>query len=139
MAGIVAQVYLAGLGLFAGSEHFELHRTFGWMLHLGPILVLIAAPFARAGRAQILQAAGLAVLIFFVPIFAAVRADFPIAGALHPVAAVLGFTLAVFVALGATRLVRSTDEEPTTVRMWAVAVVVAVILAFLSMGGPTTP
>ena len=86
-AGIVLQVYFIGLGLFAGSENLVLHTTFGWILHLAPLLVLIAAALAGAGRTRILQAVALVVVVWVVPILAAVRADLPEIAALHPVGA----------------------------------------------------
>lgn len=111
VAGLVVQVFFIGLGLFAGSENTELHVTLGWILHLVPILILVVAAVARAGRRQILLAAGLAVTVFIVPILATLRADMPVAAALHPVGALLAFVLAIMVAQGATRLVRGLDED----------------------------
>lgn len=111
VAGVVVQVFFIGLGLFAGSENLELHVNLGWILHPFPILVLIAAALARAGRTRILQAATLAVTVFIVPILPALRADAPLAAALHPVGALLAFWLAIVVARGATALARATDPE----------------------------
>ena len=53
VAGVVLQIFLAGLGLFVGSENLALHTEFGWILHLAPNLVLLAAALAGAGRRQI--------------------------------------------------------------------------------------
>ena len=111
VAGVVLQVFFIGLGLFAGSENLELHVTFGWILHLFPVLILLAAALARAGRTRILQATALAVTVFIVPILATLRADVPLAAALHPVGALLAFWLAIVVARGATSLVRVPDGE----------------------------
>ena len=120
VAAIVLQVFFIGLGLFVGPENLELHRNFGWILHLAPLLILVAAALARAGRTRILEAAGLVVIIFFVPILAAVRADLPYAAALHPVGALLAFWLAIVIARDATSLVGSTDTEDATSRgEWA--------------------
>jgi hypothetical protein len=94
-----------------GSENLEVHANLGWILHLAPLLILIGAAVARAGRAQILQATALAVTIFIVPILATLRAELPLAAALHPVGALLGFWLAIVVALGATRLVGTANAE----------------------------
>jgi nicotinamide riboside transporter PnuC len=136
VVGIILQVYFAGLGLFVGSKGFDLHASFGWLLHLGPLPILVAAAVARAGRWQIVQAAALAVTFFFVPILAAIRADAPYTAAFHPVAAVLGFLLATIVARGATRLIRSTDPEtPTTIGQWALVALVVVVILFLSFSG----
>lgn len=109
VAGVVLQVFFIGLGLFAGSENLELHVTFGWILHLFPIPILLVAALARAGRSRILQATALAVTVFIVPILATLRADTPAAAALHPVGALLAFWLAIVVARGATSLVRASD------------------------------
>ena len=111
VAGVVVQVFFIGLGLFAGSENIELHVTLGWILHLAPLLILIAAALARAGRRRILEAAGLAAVVFAVPILATLRDSAPVAAALHPVGAIFASWLSVVVARGATSL-RTMDEAP---------------------------
>lgn len=140
VAGVVLQVYFIGLGLFDGSEYRQLHADFGWtILHLSPLVILVAAPAARAGRTRILQAAALAVTVWIVPILAAVRADLPLAAAFHPVGALLAFWLAIVVARGATRLVGSTETGASPTRgEWAAVAVVVVILLFLSFSGRPT-
>jgi hypothetical protein len=136
VAGIVLQVYFIGLGLFVSTDETELHRNFGWILHLVPPFILLAAAFARAGRTQILQATALAITIFIVPILAAIRADAPVAAAFHPVGAVLAFLMAVIVARGATNLVRSPDTgASTTIGQWVLVALVVVILLGLSLSG----
>ena len=138
VAAILLQVFFIGLGLFVGPENLELHRNFGWILHLAPLPILVAAALARAGRTRILQAAALVVVIFFVPILAAVRADLPYAAAFHPVGALLAFWLGIVIARGATSLVGSTDTEDITSRgEWVlVAVLVAVVLLVSLTGSP---
>jgi nicotinamide riboside transporter PnuC len=111
LAGVVLQVFFIGLALFAGSENLDLHVNLGWILHLSPILVLIMAAVARAGRTRILHATALAVTVFVVPIFALMRDSAPVAAALHPVAALLAFWLAIVVAQGATSALRETDAH----------------------------
>ena len=136
VAGIVLQVFFIGLGLFAGSQNLELHRNFGWILHLAVLPIPILAALTAAGRRRILQAIGLVVLIFFVPILAAVRADLPSVAAFHPVGALLAFWLAIVVALGATRLVGSDDTQDATTRVeWAVVVLIVVLVLFVSLSG----
>ena len=114
VAAIVVQVFFIGLGLFVSAENLELHRNFGWILHLAPLPILVVAAIARAGRTRILEAASLVVVIFFVPILAAVRADLPYAAALHPVGALLAFWLGLVIARDATSLLRSTDTDDVT-------------------------
>lgn len=116
VAGLVLQVFFIGLGLFAGSRNTDLHVTFGWILHLWPILILAAAALARAGRTRILQATALAVTVFIVPILVTLRADSPVVAAFHPVGALLAFWLAIVVARSATSLVRTDTVEPTPAR-----------------------
>ena len=136
VVGILLQIYFVGLGLFNDPRTLEVHRNFGWLLHLGPLPILVAAALARAGRRRILQTAALAVTFFFVPILAAIRADAPLTAAFHPVAAVLGFLLATVVARGAMRLIRSPDPEArTTIGEWALVALVVVVILFLSFSG----
>ncbi len=135
-AGIVLQVFFIGLGLFAGSENLVLHTTFGWILHLAPLLVLIAAALAGAGRTRILQAVALVVVVWIVPILAAVRADLPVVASLHPVGALIAFVLSLVVARGSLELVRDADPAARTTRgEWIVVVVVVVIVLVLSFSG----
>jgi hypothetical protein len=136
VAGILVQVFFIGLGLFVKPQNFDLHVNFGWLLHLGPLPILVAAALARAGRTRILQAAALAVAFFFVPILAAIRADAPLAAAFHPVGALLGFWLATVVARGATSLVGSADPEtPTKLGDWVLVALVVLVILFLSFSG----
>ena len=114
VAGVVLQVFFIGLALFAGSENLELHITLGWILHLFPILILAAAAVARAGRTRILQVTALVVTVFILPILALLRADTPVAAALHPVAALLAFWLAIVVASEATRLAGAPDVDASS-------------------------
>ena len=140
VVAILVQVYFIGLALFGSSSYREVHVTFGWLLHLAPPFVLLAAAFARGGRKVILRTSALTVLFFFVPILAAIKADLPLAAAFHPVAAVLAFVLAVVVARDATGLVRSTDADlPTSRAEWILVTLIAVIYLALSLsGGPQT-
>jgi hypothetical protein len=135
-AAILLQVFFIGLGLFVGSDNLELHRNFGWILHLVPLPILLAAALAFAGRRQILQATGLVVVIFFVPILAAVRADLPYVAAFHPVGAMVAFALALVIARGATSLARSIDTDDVTTRAeWVLVAVVVLVVLVLSLSG----
>ncbi|MEO8638365.1 MAG: DUF6220 domain-containing protein [Chloroflexota bacterium] len=136
VAGILLQVYFIGLGLFSSADYKEIHASFGWILHLVPPFILLAAALARAGRIQVIRGVILAVLIFFVPILAAIRADAPLAAAFHPVGAVLAFVLALLVARRAASLLRSTDADaPTPLLEWILVATVVVIYLALSLSG----
>ena len=118
VSAIVLQVFFIGLGLFANSEFRMLHVNVGWILHLVPLVALVAAAAAGAGRRGILLATAVAVLIWLVPILAAVRSTAPLLGAFHPLGAMVAFSLAIVVARGATNLAGGTEGWATTVREW---------------------
>lgn len=106
LAGLVYQVFLIGLGLFGNPANRGAHATFGWILHLAPLLVLLFAALSRAGSRHWQWALALAIVVFLVPIFATMRTS-PTLAALHPVSAVVAFTIAVVVALNAWRAWRA--------------------------------
>jgi hypothetical protein len=86
-AGIVLQVFFAGLGIF-GTEGFDTHTSFGWILHTIAVLMLVLAVVGpRTGR-DIGMAAALVVLMTVQIMLS--NADAAGLAALHP-------TLALFV------------------------------------------
>jgi mercuric ion transport protein len=109
---LVIQVFLAGLGIFAGARNFAAHVDLGYLLHLAPILVLLAAALSRAGRRHWIWALALTVAVFFVPVMVYFRQDMPALAALHPVLAMLAFGLAVMVAINSVRALRSPSPQP---------------------------
>lgn len=113
--GLVYQVFVAGLGQFAGSSNWETHVGLGWMLHLVPILILAAATLSRAGRRHWQWALALALVVFVVPIFALMRDSNPEIAALHPVSAFVAFALSITVARNSLAAVRMADGEPASV------------------------
>lgn len=115
--GVLVQVLFAGLGLFVDDETFNTHVEFGWILHLFPLLVLLAAALSRAGRRHWQWALGLAAVVFVVPILATLRTDLPTVAAFHPVLALVAFWLAVVVArnsLDAARAPSPSAAEPAS-------------------------
>src|SRR5688500_15874634 len=109
VVAIAAQVFFIGLGLFAGSENVETHKTFGWIVHLLPIPLLLAAALSRGGRRHWQWALALAVVVFIVPILVLMK-DAPVIAALHPVGAIVAFWLAVVVALNSLDAVRQAED-----------------------------
>jgi hypothetical protein len=113
---VVAQVFFIGMALFGDRSFVEVHRGFGWIVHLMPILTLAAAALARAGRHHWGWALALAAVVFVVPILVLLRDSLPAAAALHPVGATIAFWLGVVVArnaLGALRVDAPEGEAPT--------------------------
>ena len=67
---VAIQFLLAGLGVL-GGESIEPHRLWGFfVLHLIPILMLIAAIVGRMGRTVIALTVALFLLVFVQPLFA---------------------------------------------------------------------
>lgn len=109
LACVALQVFLAGLGVFAGSANFATHRDFGYTFGFLTVLMLIAAGVGRLGRRWISFSALLIFLFALQSLFVGLRADLPMVAALHPVNALVIFWVAQHVARGAVALVR---EQP---------------------------
>jgi hypothetical protein len=135
VVAIVLQVFFIGLGLFANAEYVSVHADFGWILHLAPVLLVVAAAAAGAGRARILWAIALAIVIWLVPILAVLRDGAPLVAAFHPLVAVSAFLLAVAVAVAAFRLARDGGTSTTTVWQWLLVAAVVVLILVLSFSG----
>ena len=114
LVGLVVQVFVIGLGLFGDPAYRATHRDLGWILHLSPLLVLLFAALSRAGSRHWQWALALALVVFLVPIFATLRDSSAVLAALHPVSAVLAFTLAVIVAFNSMRAWRAPEPGTTS-------------------------
>ena len=116
LVGVVIQVFVIGLALFGGTST-ELHVNIGWILHLAPLLVLLAAALSKAGRRHWVAALALAAVVFVVPILVLARDSSPAIAALHPVAAIVAFWLSVVVARNSLEAVGSPLDETASARV----------------------
>ena len=107
LAGMVIQVFAIGMALFGEPSFVDVHAGLGWVLHLAPILILLAAYLARAGSRHWQWALALVVVVLIVPVLATMR-DATTLAALHPVGAVVAFALSVVVAWNSLSHVRAT-------------------------------
>ena len=98
VAGLVVQIFLAGMGVFAGASNFTTHRDWGYLLEAFPFFMGIAAFIGRLGRRQIWLAFGIFALFILQSLLVAVKGDLPAIAALHPVNGFLIAWLAVMVA-----------------------------------------
>ncbi|MBW3613407.1 MAG: hypothetical protein KY392_06050 [Chloroflexi bacterium] len=122
VVGLAVQVFLAGMGIFGGTRNFEAHVGLGWLLHLVPLLILASAALSRGGRRHWGWALILAVVVFVVPILVLARDVSPAIAALHPVAAMVAFWLAIVVARHSLEVVRGgAMPEPATIEAEAAA------------------
>ena len=85
VAGTLVQVFLAGLGVFAGGANFAAHRDFGYTLGLVPIALVVLALVGRLPRSLVLGSALLFGLLILQSVFVAFRSTAPALAALHPV------------------------------------------------------
>jgi Family of unknown function (DUF6220) len=83
--GVVVQVFLAGLGVFDGPAQFETHASWGYLLGISSLILLVLAVLGGLGRRQILLASTLLVMFILQSILVALRADMPAVAALHAV------------------------------------------------------
>lgn len=106
LAAIVVQVFLAGVGLFGAARDFEPHRSLGWILHLGPVLLLVVAAAARVGARTIWWNVALVLTVGVQPFLPGLRNSQPLLAAVHPVLALVIFWITLTMGLRAWRLVR---------------------------------
>jgi Family of unknown function (DUF6220) len=103
---VAIQFLLAGLGVL-GGESLEPHRLWGFsVLHLLPILMLIAAIVGRMGRTVIVLTVVLFLLVFLQPLFADPELDPRWLRSLHVLNALFIFALGYHVAQRGTKTVR---------------------------------
>jgi len=113
VAGLVVQVFLAGLGVFKGPASFATHRDWGYLLELLPFLLLIVGLVLRLGRRPALLAAGIFGLFILQSVFVAMRDTTPEVAALRPVTGFLITFLAIVLARDAWLARRSGMVEST--------------------------
>jgi hypothetical protein len=110
VAGVVVQVFLAGLGVFDDPATFGVHATWGYTLELLPVILVVLATAGRLGRRHIAYGAGLFGMFLLQSVFVALRGDLPMIAALHPVN---GFAiLLVGVAMGREAWIARATGEP---------------------------
>jgi hypothetical protein len=84
VAGVVVQVFLAGMGVFDSPADFDTHRNWGYMLEILPILMLVLSAIGRLGRRQAIFAVVLFLMFLLQSVLVAMRVDYPVVAALHP-------------------------------------------------------
>lgn len=98
VAGLVVQVFLAGLGVFSGPASFVTHRDVGYSLSVIPIVLLVAGLLGGLGRRLALLAALEFVLFILQSVFVLMRTSAPAVAALHPVNGFLILLIALLIA-----------------------------------------
>ena len=105
---VAIQFLFAGLSVL-GGESLEPHRQWGFIvLHLLPILMLIAAIVGRMGRTVIVLTVVLFLLVFLQPLFADPELDPSWLRSLHVLNALFIFAIGYHLAQRGTKTVRGT-------------------------------
>ena len=105
VACTVIQVFLAGLGVFAGAQNFATHRDFGYLFGLLTIVLIALALVGRMPRRFVGLTVLLLVLFVLQSVFiVAWRSGAPAVAALHPVNALLIVGLSAMLARRAREL-----------------------------------
>jgi Family of unknown function (DUF6220) len=113
VVGLVAQIFLAGLGVFAGASNFATHRDLGYLLQAFPFFMAITAWVGKLGRRHILLAVVIFALFFVQSLLLVARESIPAIAALHPVNGFLIAWLAVWV--GRDAWARRADARATEI------------------------
>jgi hypothetical protein len=105
VACLVVQLFLAGLGTFAGYQNFLTHRDFGYLFGLLVLPLIILAALARLPRRFILLSLLLLVLFAMQSVLILFRSDAPSIAALHPLNGVLILLIALWLGIAVRRFV----------------------------------
>ncbi len=105
VVAIIVQVFLAGQAIanLGGSGDFATHVGVGYTIGIIQLAVLILAVVARMPRRDIAIAAGILVLYIVQTLLPQAKSVSPVMGALHPLNAMVLFTISVWYAIHAWR------------------------------------
>ena len=98
VVGLIAQVWLAGRGVFESPTMFDTHRSLGYTLSLFTIALLVLGLLGGMGRRPAILAVVIFVLFILQSVFVAMRDSNPAIAALHPVNGFLILFLAIVLA-----------------------------------------
>jgi hypothetical protein len=107
VACLVVQLFLAGLGVFAGYQNFLTHRDFGYLFGLLLLPLIVLAALARLPRRFFLLTLLLLVLFAMQSVLVLFRTDAPSIAALHPLNGVVILLISVWLGIEVRRFVPS--------------------------------
>lgn len=111
VAGVLVQVFLAGLAVF-GAGQWTVHAEFGYGIALLTFVLPLLAWRARGGL--VLLSLGLLVVAQVQTELPSLREDLPVVAALHPVNALLVFGLGLVAARRSISLVSQSRSGPAS-------------------------
>ena len=113
--GLLVQIFLAGMGIFAGRASFATHRDVGFTLQVLPFILILTSVLGGFGRRHAIPATVMFIQFFLQSILLLWRDDLPAIAALHPVNGVLILVVAAWLAWDAWRLRDGTARESAPV------------------------
>jgi hypothetical protein len=109
--GLLVQVFLAGMGVFASAADFATHRDFGYLLTALPVVLIISGLVGGFGRWQVIAAGVMFVQFILQSILIIQRDSVPAIAALHPVNGFLILLVGIWLATNAWHRFQ-TDDDP---------------------------
>ncbi len=98
VAGLIVQVFLAGLGVFDSPERFEIHSNFGFALQVLPFIMVLSGLAGGLGRRPVGLAGLIFGLFFLQSVLVSLRGQAPAIAALHPLNGFLILFVSIVVA-----------------------------------------
>lgn len=98
VVGLIAQVWLAGRGVFESPTMFDTHRNLGYTLSLFTIVLLVLGLLGGMGRRPAILAIVIFLLFILQSVLVVMRDSTPAVAALHPVNGFLILFLAIVLA-----------------------------------------
>jgi hypothetical protein len=98
VVGLIAQVWLAGRGVFESPAMFDTHRNLGYTLSFFTIALLVLGLLGRMGRRPAILAVVIFLLFILQSVLVLMRDSTPAVAALHPVNGFLILFLAIVLA-----------------------------------------
>lgn len=112
VAGVVAQVFFAGMAVVARQWSWENHSGLGHFLALPLLFMLVSMyPGRLPGRMKRLTWLLFGVYVLQADVLIFMRAAAPVLSALHPVLALIDFALGMVLARQATKIVQTGSES----------------------------
>ena len=110
VAGLLVQVFLAGMGVFDSASSFITHRDWGYAITLLPAVLIVTGLVGGFGRAQVVAAAVMLGQFILQSILVLQRESSPAIAALHPVNGFLILLIAIWLARDAWGIWQASDE-----------------------------
>ena len=116
--GVVVQVFFAGMTVVARQWSWDNHAGLGHML-AGPLLFMLVTAYLGQLPGSLKRLTWLLFLIYIIQadVVIFLRDSLPVVSALHPVLALVDFTLGFLLAWRVTALVRATAESPEVAQL----------------------